>query len=594
MTECIGDLLLAFQQTEPHCTARFDGQPWQLLKENSGWRLWQNAPVPLWKGYPLCISYSADWWVGMLGELFEPCQEKMLDSIPDGPYGLQEVVQKMNGHFLILAWEVRTNLWHVWTDRFSTLHAYYAFDGRRAALGTFSPSVAATASNRRLDWEGLSGFFAYGFFPGDRTHFDDVQILRPATHYFFNANGQLRGSQRYWSWTHTVDNRRSYDDTVKEFANVFGRVNADQTRDGRVAIPISGGLDSRSTVTALTCTGQKPEERFWAYSYGYTDDSRETHIARQVAKTRDLPFKAYTISPYLFERLDDIMAWTEGFQDITMARQAFVRDDIARNADRLVAALWGDVWLDNMGLAGQHGESLSVKNIEEHAIRKMTKRGGSWLVENISAPQLGGLRAQEILQSMVTQEFGQLSNIADPDFRIKAYKTDQWSFRWSMPPIRIFQSAAAPCLVFYDTRIADFFCTVPSDFISKRLLQIDYLKRFSPDLARIRWQVYDANLFRYHHFNTWLLPRRAMLKAGRMLTGKNIIERNWEVQFFDQSGRRDLEVHLCRKGLRLHEFVSPVSLQKLLAAFYRSPLEMGRGYTISMLLTFSAWLERYA
>ena len=49
-----------------------------------------------------------------------------------------------------------------------------------------------------------------------------------------------------------------------------------------------------------------------------------------------------------------------------------------------------------------------------------------------------------LLLEMVRQEMAPLSHIADPDFRIKAFKTDQWSFRWTTASLRMFQAAAYP------------------------------------------------------------------------------------------------------------------------------------------------------
>jgi asparagine synthase (glutamine-hydrolysing) len=155
------------------------------------------------------------------------------------------------------------------------------------------------------------------------------------------------------------------------------------------------------------------------------------------------------------------------------------------------------------------------------------------------------------------------------------------------------QPGAFPRLPFYDTRLSDFFCTVPSEFVRGRRLQIDYLKNFAPDLARIKWQAYDTNLFRQHQFHTWLLPKRALKKAWRKLTRTPVIERNWEVQFLCREGRQGLERWLLEPGRRLHEFVSRHELQTLIQDFYEDPIGT-RGYTVAMLLTFSAWLEHYA
>ena len=281
----------------------------------------------------------------------------------------------------------------------------------------------------------------------------------------------------------------------------------------------------------------------------------------------------------------------EGFQDITQCRQASVVDEIASHADYLVAAHWGDVWLDDMGLANE-SKSNDDDFMLAHVLHKMEKPGREWLLDHLCRPRLGNDEPGTVLRQMLQREMSHLNHIEDPDFRIKALKTDQWSFRWTTASLRMFQAAAFPRLPFYDSRLTDFFCTVPSRFVSGRRLQIDFLKRFAPDLARITWQVYDTNLFRYQHSNSWLLPKRAFKKGWRVLTKKRIIQRNWEAQFLSDEGKRGLGQWLLRQGLRLHEFVEPVVIRQLLDSFYASP-EKGPGYTVSMLLTFSAWLERY-
>ena len=79
----------------------------------------------------------------------------------------------------------------------------------------------------------------------------------------------------------------------------------------------------------------------------------------------------------------------------------------------------------------------------------------------------------------------------------------------------------------------------------------------------------------------------------RLLSPGQLPERNWEVQFRGEEGRRNLEHALLSRGRKLHEFVSPGDMGSLLESFFVAPMENGRGYTVSMLLTLSAWLEAY-
>ncbi|HOA25842.1 MAG TPA: hypothetical protein PK607_04380, partial [Aggregatilineales bacterium] len=75
-----------------------------------------------------------------------------------------------------------------------------------------------------------------------------------------------------------------------------------------------------------------------------------------------------------------------------------------------------------------------------------------------------------------------------------------------------------------------------------------------------------------------------------IVTRRPALQRNWEVQFLSAEGRRGLERWLLQPGLRLHDIVAAQRIASLLDEFYRAPTA-GNGYTVSMLLTFSAWLE---
>jgi asparagine synthase (glutamine-hydrolysing) len=581
----IGDLVVAFCAATPKA-GREVSLGWTSIAENPDWRLWQQLSTSSWKGFPFLQCQTVGWQILLLGELYArngvPAQwEQFAGEIVRGKRDAAE----LNGHFLLWAWDEVCREWHVWTDRFGTLHAYHAHHPGAAALGTCSNTVAQLASHRRLDIHSLAGFFGFGFFPEDRTFFEDVRILRPATHYVFSATGAEMRAERYWNWKHAPDAKRSYEDTVEEFGSVFKTVMRDQLREGLIAVPISGGLDSRCTVAAIN--GSTQRQSLWSYSYGYSDNSAEIKIARQVAAARGLRIDTFTTQPYLFEQLGRVLACVEGFQDVTQCRQAAITQNIATHADFIIAAHWGDVWLDTTGLAGL----ASSDCVADHALLKMAKKGRTWLLENLCAPKLGQDKPEAVLRQFVTEGMKPLQHIEDADFRVKAYKTEHWSFRWTLSSLRMFQAAAFPRLPFYDTRLADFFCTVPSAYVAGRRLQIDYLKHFAPDLARVTWQPYDTNLYNYQHFGSWLLPKRAAKKAWRLLAGAKTVERNWEVQFGGSSGETGLNDWLLRHGLRLHDLVSRKKIAMLLEAFREDPLKQGRGYTVSMLLTFSAWLE---
>ena len=527
------------------------------------------------------------WSVWMLGELTR-YDSLSAPADPLGAFALdlrmgREQPTLLDGHFLMLAWNAESREWHVWTDRFGTMHAYHGTAGGRSAIGTFHPAVSQCVGASRLDWAGLNGFFAMGFFPEDRTHFEEVRILRPATHHVFTDRGELRRAERYWMWAHSPESGLRFDEAVERFGATLGAVVGDETAQGRIAVPVSGGLDSR-TVAALATGGER--DRLWLYSYGYGAGSIETRIARRVASARGMRCECFEIGEYLFDRMDDVLAATEGFNDVTQTRQVAVSAALGEHAESVMAAHWGDVWCDTGGTGvGDTGAGV--------AAGKFLKEGRRWLLENIVAPRLGG-DPERTVREAVGREFERVPEMDDGDFRLKALKTDTWSFRWTVTGVRAFQLGAFPRLPFYDSRMSELFCTLPSEFVTGRRLQVEWLKRFAPDLAGVTWQASGASLTLPAFARPLLLPGRALRKAWRLATGATVIERNWEVQFLSERGRVRLRESLLRPGLHLHEFVAPATIAALLDAFFARPLEEKRGYTVSMLLTFSAWLERYA
>jgi hypothetical protein len=490
---------------------------------------------------------------------------------------------RLNGRFVLIFWDKRAEAWSLVTDRVGAMHSYMVRQGERClAIGSDLFTLAQQASTRQLDWQAITSFLALGFFLDNRTYFGDVQILWPRSIYRIGAQGDVQEHRYYWQWHHTVDTRRSYTETVAAYDTLLRQAVKRCVVHGRIMLPISGGLDSRSLAAVLP-----GDANVQAYSYGYAADSIETSIAAQVARARHLPFTVHIIRPYLFDRLAEIVQALHGSQDVTQARQTSVNAWVGERADAVMTGLWGDVWCDQMGLADGLPEGTTTA---AHALKKFQKRGRAWLLENVNAPRIDSASAAERLAESIAAGIGAFDSIADPDFQVKAYKTSRWAFRWSNASLRGFEIGAPPRIPYYDVDLIDFFCTVPTAFVRDRRLQIDHLKRYAPDLARIRWQSADANLY-LARYGYWIgLPRRAFNKARRILTGARAIQRNWEVQLSPASGQEGLQAWLVQPGRKVHEFVSPEAVSNLLDEFFKRP-GAANGYTVSILLTFSAWLE---
>ncbi|MEZ5017516.1 MAG: hypothetical protein R2800_10730 [Flavipsychrobacter sp.] len=553
---------------------------------NSDWHERSFGKMTYWESYPLdseknpfVSSYEDDNYrlilLGQLyedltvGKLFNRCIRYIEDS--------QRFIDPA-GHYIIFVLDKKKGQLHVFTNRFGTYQAYFLSEGMGSAIATPFISLAKQSKDKALDWEGVTSFLGQGFFANNNTFLKKIKILEPSSHYLFGNDLQKISHRRYWQWEHNIVDQRLNDAVESVHESLLNSITT-ATRNQRVALPISGGLDSRTLLGVLT---EKEQEynSLWSYSYGYSKRSIETRIAQKLARVKNISFNGYKLPNYLFDRIDVIAESVDLFQYIDGTRQASMIDILKEKSDVVIGGHWGDVWFDNMG----------VDNEEEllpYYQKKIIKKGSQWLLENICKDHV--LQPEELLKDNFNSFMSKYEHIKDVDFRMKIFKTDQWSFRWTLPSIRMYQAGSMPILPFYDKNVAYTLTSVPTKQLAGRSFQIEYIKAKYPDLAKVRWQEYGTNLYLYKKINNRNLIYRGLKKGQRMITpGKHII-RNWELFYLNSNGRKELESIFFDDKFK--DVLPHHKINRLLNEFYLTP-NSSNGYTISMLHTFLQFLKR--
>lgn len=511
----------------------------------------------------------------LLGQLYEELTAenvlKRCVSYIKGTEGFEDPA----GHYVIFLRNSVDKKTHVFTNRFGTYHAYYTVKG---TISTRYFELVKTV-NKQLDWQGITGYMAIGYFPDDTTFVTDVKIFNPASSYCIEDGKGVVSKKRYWNWSQSRGD--SSEEEINEQIRYVLRSSLSVSTSGqRVCIPLSGGLDSRLLGGELT-RNTFSYTAISGLSYGYTNNSKELAIARELAGKLNIPLHDYVMPDYLFDKLYEIEDAVELFQYVDGTRQASAVEWLREHADVVVGGHWGDVWFGSMNV-GEEGELHNAFQ------KKIIKKGSPWLLENVCKPQLQD--ANEYLNDYFDSFINKYDHIDDADFIMKIYKTDQWSFRWTTASLRMYQAGAMPVLPFYDKRIAGILCAVPSSMLEGRQLQINYLKQYHEALAQTKWQEYDANLYNYKYFNNRSLGYRVVDKVKRTISTQKTITRNWEVFYLSEKGRERLESILLNSKL-LHDIVSVAKVKTLLDDFYRQPTA-GGGYAVSMLLTFTLFLNK--
>lgn len=548
---------------------RLNETAWQ----QSGW-YWESIGT---KGGNYIHKYrNPDGELVIIGQLYEAIDTvEIFERVRKYVSKASNAFEDPAGHYAIFYFDSISKEYHVFTNRLGTYHVYYSSIDK--VISTYYLGLAKQASTRKLDWQGVAGFFSNGFFPDDKTYLEGITILQPASWYCFDESLNLIHHKRYWDWQFEPQKA-----TINEWCDALHYILRDSiataVEDKATALPLSGGLDSRTIAGVLTKIDAQYTS-LWAYSYGYSAASSEIKIGKQIANRRNIRFDSYVVPDYLWKEMANITESVELFQYLTGTRQAYVREAIQTNADVVIGGHWGDVWLDGMGTE-EHG------NYGQLFKKKIVKNGSVQLLSTICSHYMPDYK--NYLDSYFDMHTSKYAHIKDADFRMKIYKTDQWSFRWTVPSLRMYQAAAMPVLPFYDKRIVDLFIKIPSEVLKGRELQIAYLKKYHPDLASIKWQEYDRNLYRYKGFNNRHIVYRSVNKLKRVLSGKPHISRNWEVCYLNENGKQNLHDSLNTPAIK--SIVPADDLRKMLDDFYKNP-NATNGYAISMLHTFAQFVN---
>jgi len=553
------------------------GTAWTVALVHDGWTLQIAAPT----GSALVeTARTGDWSAWLFGDLLryrdDPDRpiERFVTDLAIG----RATASSLNGSFVVLALHRSTGEWHLWTDRLGTLPAYVASDGGDTVVSTFF-QAAVGDRRRELDRLGLAGFARLGMFLGDHTWVEGVRAVRPATHHVMGPDGSNAAEERYWQWWHQPRPDRPTNDTLAAFDDALSAIVDDHARRGRLVVPLSGGLDSRTVFAVAT---RDHPDHVAALSYGYWAESPEIRIPRAIARARGVALRELVVPDYLFDRLDTVLDAVEGFSALCFTRQIGALDGFVDLGDRVVGAHWGDVWFDDFGASGLDGDALT-----DRAVALLAKPGGAHL-QQLLRPGLADVDVDAELRRLVEAELDRVPDLTDADMRIKAFKTDQWSARWTIPGTCAYRAALPLALPFYDNRMVDFFLTVPTEVLSGRRLQIEYLKRYHPDLASIPWEATGRSLFTADDSPTVRRVRRVASKARRRLARTPAISRNWEVQYGSPVAHAEVSRRL---GALPCDLVEPAAVANVLADWQRHP-NGANGYEVDMLVTIAAMLPR--
>lgn len=428
-------------------------------------------------------------------------------------------------------------------------------------------------AGKELDLEAIALWSALGFFPGEDTFWKEIKW-----------KGVDFGNQPWRYEPRDI----SLNQAVEEFADIFHRIIERDLQGKEVILPLSGGLDSRSLAVALSHLGIKP----YCYSYGFKGSFNETKYGREIAEKLNWDFEAYEIPRgYLWDKIEEAGRQNRCYTEFSHARQVAVVDEISKKGNIWLLGHWGDVLFDDMSVPDDlhYADQLRVLK------KKLLKGGGEELATDLW--QAWGLSGT--FKDYLDQRLDLMHNrvtIDNANARIRAFKSLYWATRWTSTNLTYFGQKHPMSLPYYDDEMCRFVMGIPEQYLSGRQIQIEYIKRYGGDLARIEWQEKKPyNLYDFHKFKTRShLPYRLVQKTKRVVNsrvrGQKLIQRNWENQFLQQDNPEKLESWLF-ENKDFQKLVPKEITQKYYQLFLKEN-QVRWSHPVSMLLTLSVFCKQ--
>ena len=234
-------------------------------------------------------------------------------------------------------------------------------------------TFAKVEGKHELNLEAICVFSAIGFFLDTDTYWKDEVVLRPATINTLDDNGYLVESKSWFQW-HYSPREIGFEDTLKEFTKLFETIVAEQTRDKKVILPLSGGIDSRTQAVAL-----RNHPNVKSYSYAFDGGYPEDKIGKRIADNCNFPFQSFSVKKgYLWSCIEELAEINKCYSEFTHPRQMAFIDKYKEMGAIFSLGHMGDLMFDSFGLP-----QLSLDEEVQVVVKMLLKKGGFELATSL-------------------------------------------------------------------------------------------------------------------------------------------------------------------------------------------------------------------
>lgn len=387
-----------------------------------------------------------------------------------------DFIFKLKGAFNIIIWDRKEKKLTVFNDRYGLRPTYYSQHNNRLYLASEVKAILTCNDvSKNVDDSAIASLFFFGFVMGNKTYFESIKLLPPASFLVFKNNEIFISN--YWDFNFLDKNEgKTQDYYEQKLGNLILQAIERHVEDGtRITVPLSGGLDSRTILASI------PEEYHPINTITFgTKDMDDVQIAKRVSETLGTNHYSLEILP------EDIINNAKKIVNITDGMISFLHS--TGNMKLELIRDYTDVCLDGMQPFGsffspfatfKRKEKLLIadylfqpistdlaKSLFIHSYYKKIKDYPREIIENISQRCKSTSASSIIDYSIATQYVPRFVNYGN---LVK----------------RTHVEVRSP---FFDNDLVDFMVNTPPQERRHQYLYTRTFSRLFPELSKIPWE----------------------------------------------------------------------------------------------------------
>lgn len=275
-------------------------------------------------GYPVTVVETDEHILYIEGALYDVSDRAetlrsvaplLLEPRPDE---FAAFLRDTDGEFLIVAVDRQTGDVAIANDLFGRLPVYHRRTDHGFVASREPGFVLDTATSVSFDRMGLAQTLLFGYTLGERTLWEGVSRLPPATQLLVNTDGDVTEFTHHeFNFEDKQHRDRSVQQNAQELASRFR--DACQNRAAlwdRNVLSLSGGLDSRAVLGGLRSSDASFSAATFEQANGSTE--RDRTISAEIAASENLDWELYSLSPRQAGDMSRLLDLKEGLNSITM------------------------------------------------------------------------------------------------------------------------------------------------------------------------------------------------------------------------------------------------------------------------------------